>query len=107
MLTARIAWLVSQGVDPSSILAVTFTNKAAREMRERIATALTPQQAKAMTLSTFHSLCVRLLRCDASLLGYKENFSIFDESDQMGLIKKIASRIHDQKIRSILILQKT
>ncbi len=97
VLTARIAWLVSQGVDPSSILAVTFTNKAAREMRERIATALTPQQAKAMTLSTFHSLCVRLLRCDASLLGYKENFSIFDESDQMGLIKKIASRIHDQK----------
>ncbi|MBX9577491.1 MAG: UvrD-helicase domain-containing protein [Chthoniobacterales bacterium] len=97
VLTARIAWLVSQGVDPASILAVTFTNKAAREMRERIAAALTSQQAKAMTLCTFHSLCVRLLRCDASLLGYKENFSIFDESDQMGLIKKIASRIHDQK----------
>ena len=97
VLTARIAWLVSQGIDPASILAVTFTNKAAREMRERIATALTPQQAKAMTLCTFHSLCVRLLRRDASLLGYKENFSIFDEADQMGLIKKIASRIHDQQ----------
>lgn len=97
VLTARIAWLVSQGVDPASILAVTFTNKAAREMRERMAAALTSEQAKAMTLCTFHSLCVRLLRCDASLLGYKENFSIFDESDQMGLIKKLASRIHDQQ----------
>lgn len=97
VLTARIAWLVSQGVDPSSILAVTFTNKAAREMRERIAGMLTSEQAKAMTLCTFHALCVRMLRCDAALLGYKENFSIFDESDQMGLIKKIASHIHDQK----------
>ncbi|MBM3857463.1 MAG: DNA helicase UvrD, partial [Verrucomicrobia bacterium] len=97
VLTARIAWLVSQGVDPASILAVTFTNKAAREMRERVATALNNQQAKAMTLCTFHALCVRLLRRDATLLGYKENFSIFDESDQMGLIKKLASRIHDQQ----------
>ncbi|MFZ4116325.1 MAG: ATP-dependent helicase [Chthoniobacterales bacterium] len=95
VLTARIAWLVSQGVDPASILAVTFTNKAAREMRERITTMLGAEKTKAMTLSTFHSLCVRLLRRDATLLGYKENFSIMDESDQMGLIKKIASRIHD------------
>ena len=97
VLTARIAWLVSQGVDPASILAVTFTNKAAREMRERIASALTPKESKLMTVCTFHSLCVRLLRCDAALVGYKENFSIFDESDQMGLIKKCASRIHDQQ----------
>lgn len=97
VLTARISWLVSQGADPASILAVTFTNKAAREMRERIATALTSQQAKAMTISTFHALCVRILRQDATLLGYKENFSIFDESDQIGLIKKLASRIHDQQ----------
>lgn len=97
VLTARIAWLVSQGVDPASILAVTFTNKAAREMRERITGMLSREEAKSMTLCTFHALCVRLLRRDATLLGYKENFSIFDESDQMGLIKKLASRIHDQK----------
>jgi superfamily I DNA/RNA helicase len=97
VLTARMAWLVSQGVDPSSILAVTFTNKAAREMRQRITTILGAEKTKAMTLSTFHSLCVRLLRRDAALLGYKENFSIMDESDQMGLIKKIASRIHDSQ----------
>ena len=97
VLTARIAWLVSQGIDPSSILAVTFTNKAAKEMRERVAANLSSVQAKQITLSTFHALCVRLLRKHAHLLGYKENFSIFDEGDQLGLIKKIASRIHDKQ----------
>ncbi len=97
VLTARIAWLVSQGVDPSSILAVTFTNKAAKEMRERVAATVNSEQAKKITLSTFHALCVRLLRKHAHLLGYKENFSIFDEGDQMGLVKKIAARIHDKQ----------
>jgi superfamily I DNA/RNA helicase len=96
VLTARIAWLVSQGVDPASILAVTFTNKAAKEMRERVAANVSSEQAKKITLSTFHALCVRLLRKHAHLLGYKENFSIFDEGDQMGLVKKIAARIHDK-----------
>ena len=97
VLTARIAWLVSQGVEPSSILAVTFTNKAAKEMRERVAATVNSEQAKQITLSTFHALCVRLLRKHAHLLGYKENFSIFDEGDQMGLVKKIAARIHDKQ----------
>jgi len=97
VLTARIAWLVSQAIDPSSILAVTFTNKAAREMRERVAASVSPEQAKQITLSTFHALCVRLLRKHATLLGYKENFSIFDEGDQMGLVKKLAARIHDSE----------
>lgn len=96
VLTARIAWLVAQGVDPSSILAVTFTNKAAKEMRERVAGSVNSEQAKLITLSTFHALCVRMLRKHAHLLGYKENFSIFDESDQMGLMKKLAARIHDK-----------
>lgn len=95
VLTARIAWLIAQGVDPYNILAVTFTNKAAREMRERITAIVGSEKAQAMTLSTFHSLCVRMLRRDATFLGYKENFSIMDESDQMGLIKKLAARIHD------------
>jgi DNA helicase-2/ATP-dependent DNA helicase PcrA len=97
VLTARIAWLVAQGVDPASILAVTFTNKAAKEMRERVGGMVNPSQAKLITLSTFHALCVRMLRRHAHLLGYKENFSIFDESDQMGLMKKIAARIHDKE----------
>ena len=97
VLTARIAWLVAQGVDPASILAVTFTNKAAKEMRERVAGSVNSEQAKLITLSTFHALCVRMLRKHAHLLGYKENFSIFDESDQMGLMKKLAARIHDKE----------
>lgn len=97
VLTARIAWLVSQGVSPASILAVTFTNKAAKEMRERVAANVSSEAAKQITLSTFHALCVRLLRKHAHLLGYKENFSIFDEGDQMGLVKKIAARIHDKQ----------
>ena len=96
VLTARIAWLVSQGVDPVSILAVTFTNKAAREMRERVAASVNSDQAKQITLSTFHSLCVRLLRKHAHMLGYRENFSIFDEGDQIGLVKKLSARIHDK-----------
>lgn len=97
VLTARIAWLVAQGTDPSSILAVTFTNKAAKEMRERVGGMVNPEQAKLITLSTFHALCVRMLRRHAPLLGYKENFSILDESDQMGLMKKLAARIHDKE----------
>ena len=97
VLTARIAWLVSQGVDPASILAVTFTNKAAKEMRERVGDSVNPAQAGLITLSTFHALCVRLLRKHAHLLGYKQNFSIFDESDQIGLFRKLAARIHDKE----------
>jgi len=99
-ITARIAWLVSQGEDPAKIMAVTFTNKAAREMKERIAGMVDASDAKAVTASTFHSLCLRILRADAERLGYKANFSIFDEGDQMGLIKKIITRVSakDEKL---------
>jgi superfamily I DNA/RNA helicase len=92
VITARIAWLVSQGADPASILAVTFTNKAAKEMKERVGGMIEPDQAKAVTTSTFHALCVRILRADAGHLGYKPNFSIYDESDTNGLIKKVIAR---------------
>jgi superfamily I DNA/RNA helicase len=92
-ITARIAWLIARGEDPATILAVTFTNKAAREMKERIASMVDPAKAKLVTASTFHALCLRILRGDASRLGYKANFSIFDEGDQLGLIKKIITRV--------------
>jgi len=100
VITARVAWLLSQGVSPDNILAVTFTNKAAREMQERIAKTSGKEMAKKLTVSTFHSLCVRILRRDAVHLGYKNNFSIYDESDQMGLIKKIIARTaaRDEKL---------
>ena len=99
-IVARITWLVSQGISPSSILAVTFTNKAAREMKERIAGMLDSEKASEITASTFHALCVRILRADADKLGYKNNFSIFDQGDQLGLIKKVINRVtsHDEKV---------
>ena len=99
-ITARIAWLIAQGEDPAKILAVTFTNKAAREMKDRIAGMVDPAKAKLVTASTFHALCLRILRGDAQRLGYKSNFSIFDESDQLGLIKKIITRVssRDEKL---------
>jgi DNA helicase-2/ATP-dependent DNA helicase PcrA len=92
VITARAAYLISQGVDPSNILAVTFTNKAAKEMRERLATMVEKDQAKKVTMSTFHALCLRLLRTGIERLGYKNNFTIYAESDQIGLIKKIITR---------------
>ena len=92
VITARVAYLISQGTDPSQILAVTFTNKAAAEMRERLAKMVEPEQAKKVTMSTFHALCLRILRQGIDRLGYKNNFSIYDEGDQSGMIKKIITR---------------
>jgi len=99
-IVARITWLVSNGTPASKILAVTFTNKAAREMKERISGMLSGDQAEGITASTFHALCVRILRGDADKLGYKNNFTIFDEGDQLGLIKKVINRVtaKDEKL---------
>ncbi len=104
VITSRIAWLVTQGANPAGILAVTFTNKAAREMRERVMGMLDEDDAVQVAISTFHSLCVRILRTDAHHLGYKKNFSIFDDGDQAGLIKKIINRTaaQDEKLDPVL-----
>src|SRR3954449_3720681 len=81
VLTHRIGHLINdEGVSPFRILAITFTNKAADEMRQRVE-ALVGPVAKKMWVSTFHSACVRILRRDASRLGYPSNFSIYDQSD--------------------------
>ena len=84
VLTHRIAHLIDQGVPASSILAITFTNKAAAEMRERVANLVGPV-VKAMWVSTFHSACVRILRRDAQVIGYPRNFSIYDQADAVRL----------------------
>ncbi|MBA3883092.1 MAG: UvrD-helicase domain-containing protein [Chthoniobacterales bacterium] len=92
VITTRVAYLIARGVDPSHILAVTFTNKAAGEMRDRLGRMVKPDSAKKVTMSTFHALCLRILRNGIDRLGYKNNFSIYDEGDQLGLIKKIIAR---------------
>ena len=100
VITTRVAYLIGQGIDPAHILAVTFTNKAATEMRERLARMVEAGAAKKVTMSTFHALCLRILRNGISRLGYKNNFSIYDEGDQIGLIRKIITRTaaRDEKL---------
>ena len=92
VVTTRIAHMVSKGIPSREILAVTFTNKAATEMRERVGTLVPKKAAKELTISTFHSLCVRILRTCIDKLGYKKNFAIYTQSDQLGLIRKIIVR---------------
>ncbi|TIC86266.1 DNA helicase PcrA [Nocardioides sp. GY 10113] len=91
VLTRRIAWLISERkAHPGSILAITFTNKAAAEMKERVA-ELVGNRAKIMWVSTFHSACVRILRKEAEHVGVKSNFSIYDAQDQKRLITLVCS----------------
>ena len=89
VLTRRVAYMLTQGIDPWSILAVTFTNKAAEEMRNRVRD-LAGVSADRVMVSTFHSACVRFLRSDIESLGYKRNFTIYDTDDQSRLLKTLA-----------------
>jgi len=100
VITFRIAHMVERGVQPGNILGVTFTNKAAREMQERVRKLLPKPKTKSPedkanrpTICTFHSLCVRILRQHIEKLGYKRNFVIYDTSDQLAAVKKILSAI--------------
>lgn len=92
-VTCRIAHMLEKRIDPACILAVTFTNKAASEMRERIGGMVSKKAAAAMTVCTFHSLCVRILRGGIDKLGYKKNFSICSHSDQVGMMKQLLVRM--------------
>lgn len=89
VLTVRIAYLMKQGVDAFSILALTFTNKAAREMKSRIAQIVGPSEAKNLWMGTFHSVFARILRAESDKLGYPSNFTIYDTQDSVRLISAI------------------
>ena len=89
VLTYRIAYLVQQGIDPFKILALTFTNKAAREMRERIESIVNSTEARNVWMGTFHSIFARILRIEAEKIGYPSNFTIYDSDDSKSIIKKI------------------
>jgi DNA helicase-2/ATP-dependent DNA helicase PcrA len=89
VLTFRIAYLMSQGVDPFNILALTFTNKAAKEMKGRIATIVGDGEAKNLWMGTFHSVFAKILRYEADRIGYPSNFTIYDTQDSDRLIASI------------------
>ena len=93
VLTYKIAYLLEQGYQPWSILALTFTNKAAREMKERIARRV-GEEARYLWMGTFHSIFSRILRSEAHVIGFTSNFTIYDSSDSKSLIKSIVKEMH-------------
>lgn len=94
VLTYKIAYLLSQGIKPWNILALTFTNKAAKEMKERIAALVGANDAHYLNMGTFHSIFLRILRNEAELLGLNRNFTIYDDSDSRTLINSIVKEMH-------------
>ena len=99
VLTSRIAWLLCKGADPSRILALTFTRKAAGEMKERIAVMAGPALARKLCMGTFHSVFVRFLRQYHELLGYPQDFTIYDTSDSTSAIKHCVKELQlDEKV---------
>jgi DNA helicase-2/ATP-dependent DNA helicase PcrA len=89
VLTSRIAWMLQQGVPPWKILALTFTNKAAAEMRERIGKMVSTEQSARLWMGTFHSIFLKILRMEADKLGYPSSFTIYDTADSRNLLKHI------------------
>lgn len=101
VLTYRIAHLLQEGVKAYKILALTFTNKAAREMKERIASLIGQEKASALWMGTFHSVFAKILRAEADKLGYPKNFTIYDAADTKSIIKSIIKELNldDQKYK--------
>ena len=93
VITFRAAYLIHSGVPASSVLAVTFTNKAAREMKERVSKILKGQSTDSPLVSTFHSLCLHILRKEIERLGYRKDFTIYDTSDQLSLLRNMLTDV--------------
>ena len=93
VLTYKIAYIIDEGLEPENILALTFTNKAAKEMKERIA-ELIGDKAQNLWMGTFHSIFARILRSEAHRLNYKPNFSIYDREDSVSLVGNILTELN-------------
>lgn len=108
VLTYKIAYLLSQGMKPWSIMALTFTNKAAREMKERIGKLVGNDLAQHLYMGTFHSIFSRILRAEAEHIGFNNNFTIYDESDSRSLIKAIVKEmgLDDKKYKPAAVHSK-
>ena len=99
VLTYKIAYLLQQGMDPWNILALTFTNKAAKEMKERIGRLVGSERARYLQMGTFHSVFARILRAEAAALDFQSNFTIYDQSDSRSLVKSIIKEMQlDDKV---------
>ena len=99
VLTYKIAWLLLQGMKPWQLLALTFTNKAAREMKERIGRLVGEEQARYLQMGTFHSVFARILRAEAERIGFTSSFTIYDQSDARSLVKSIIKEMQlDDKV---------
>ncbi len=99
VLTYKIAYLLQQGMKPWNILALTFTNTAAREMRERIGRLVGEETARYLVMGTFHSIFARILRYEAEHIGFSSNFTIYDETDSRSLLKSIIKEMNlDDKV---------
>ena len=108
VLTYKIAYLLEHGIHAGNILALTFTNKAAREMKSRIASLVGEQVARYLWMGTFHSICTRILRQEAELIGYTRDFTIYDTTDSKSVIKHIVKDMQlDEKVyKSNVILSR-
>jgi DNA helicase-2/ATP-dependent DNA helicase PcrA len=107
VLTYRIAFLIEQGIDPFNVLALTFTNKAAREMKNRIAKIVGESLARSLWMGTFHSIFARLLRFEADKIGYPSNFTIYDMDDSRNLLKSIIKEMKlDDKVYKPNLVQR-
>src|ERR671917_567740 len=95
VLTHRVAYLISElRIDPYNILAVTFTNKAAKEMKERLTGLIGEELVRRLTVGTFHSVCVRILRVDIERLGRRRDFVVYDDDDQMQLMRRVLKELN-------------
>jgi len=93
VLAHRVAYLIASGVKPWQIVSVTFTNKAATEMRQRIAGLIGEESAREATIGTFHAICARILRRDGATIGLTRSFTIYDRADQVALVKSVLKRL--------------